>query len=447
MARILVVDDDKAVGESLRSILQYEKHEVELAPGGKEALAFLEKSPFELVLLDVRMPGMDGFEALERIRKVAPAAAVIMISAHANIPQAVEAAKKGAFDFLEKPLDRERLLLVVRNALEHCQLLEENRALRQNLVSANPILGNSPALRALVEEIRRVARSEARVLIYGENGSGKELVARAIHQLSPRASRPFVAVNCAALPGELVESELFGHEEGAFTGAKSRRAGRFEQAHGGTLFLDEVGDMSLPAQAKVLRVLEEGTVQRLGAARGVNVDVRVLSATNKNLEEAIKKKEFRDDLYFRLNVFPLRVPPLRERQEDIALLGAHFLEESCRRDGLPPKRLGAEAIESLQKHAWPGNVRELRHLMERLAIALDAEEIRGSDVTRVLGGPSQFLDPFRECKTLDEFRRATERAFLETRLKANQWNISKTAQELDITRSQLYEKMDKLGLR
>ncbi|MBI3270958.1 MAG: sigma-54-dependent Fis family transcriptional regulator [Planctomycetes bacterium] len=448
MTRILVVDDEPAIRDTLRMLLAYERFEVVVAETARDGLAALGKEEVHACLLDIKMPGMDGLECLLKIRESWPDLPVIMISAHGTVATAVEATRKGAFDFLEKPLDRDRLLLAVRNALSQGNLSRENRVLRERIRTQTAILGESACVHALRELIRRVAATEVRVLITGENGTGKELIARSIHEQSARGAGPFLAVNCAALPAELIESELFGHEEGAFTGASARRVGKFEAARGGTLFLDEIGDMPLPAQAKVLRVLEENSVQRVGGNKNVAVDVRVVAATNKDLQELIQARTFREDLFFRLNVVPVHAAPLRDRAEDVPLLARHFLHESIRRHGLPVRRLGEDALARLTAYRWPGNVRELRNLMERLPIIVDGEVIAAPDVDRVLQPTrSASHDPFVQCRTYEEFKEASERMFIEARLRATDWNVSRTAEELDMPRSNLYKKMEKFGLK
>ncbi|MBI5369246.1 MAG: sigma-54-dependent Fis family transcriptional regulator [Planctomycetes bacterium] len=452
MSRILVIDDEPAIRESLRTLLAYEKYEVSLAENAHAGLAALGREEVQAALLDIKMPGgMDGMECLLKIREGWPEVPVIMISAHGTVATAVEATHKGAFDFIEKPLDRDRLLLALRNALSQGTLSRENRHLRDRIRSQTQILGESPGIRRVRELIRRVAGTDARVLITGDNGTGKELVARSIHEQSARAAGPFVDINCAALPAELIESELFGHEEGSFTGASSRRIGKFEAAKGGTLFMDEIGDMPLPAQAKVLRVLEENVVQRVGGNRTIPEDVRVEAATNKNVAEMIAARTFREDLYFRLNVFPIQVPPLRDRREDLALLASHFLALAVRRNSLSEKKLSEAAAARLTGYGWPGNVRELRNLMERLAIVADADVIAPAEIeallqpTRAAAGATQ--DPFSTCRTYEEFKETSERMFIELKLRANDWNVSRTAEEMDMPRSNLYKKLEKYGLK
>jgi two-component system nitrogen regulation response regulator NtrX len=399
--------------------------------------------------MDVKMAGIDGLEALKRLRASDPNAVVVMISGHGTIQTAVEATQLGAYDFLEKPLDTDRILVTLRNALEHLSLSEENTRLKQTIESRYEIVGRSYAIKALLDKIEKVAPSPARVLITGENGTGKELVARATHRLSPRVEGPFVEVNCAAIPSELIESELFGHMKGSFTGAIQDRAGKFELANRGTLFLDEVGDMSLAAQAKVLRVLEDGVVTRIGGSKPVSVDVRVIAATNKDLEHEIADGKFREDLYYRLNVVPVSVPPLRDRREDIPQLVAHFADRLTRAEGVPPRGIGDDAVQRLTEYDWPGNVRELRNTVERLLILASGPRISAMDVERLVGkraAEQTSLGSLVECRTFEEFKDAAERAFLLAKLREANWNVSETARLLDMPRSNLYKKIERYGL-
>src|SRR5690606_33430277 len=366
MARILIVDDEDGIRKVLRQLLEYEGHEVRTASGGGEAITAFEEFEPDLTFLDVKMARMDGLEVLMRLRAIDPDALVVMISGHGTIETAVEATRRGAYDFLEKPLDTDRILVTLRNALQQRGLVQENARLRGEVESRHEIVGGSFAIRALLDRIEKVAPTDARVLITGENGTGKELVARAIHRLSTRADGPFVEVNCAAIPAELIESELFGHVKGSFTGAVADRSGKFEQADGGTLCLDEIGDMSPAAQAKVLRALQEGIITRVGGERPIRVDVRVVAATNKDLKQEIARRRFREDLYFRLNVVPIHVPPLRERRDDIPMLIRHFARIAVERQRLPDRAFSQGAIERLCAMDWPGNVRELRNTVERL---------------------------------------------------------------------------------
>jgi DNA-binding NtrC family response regulator len=440
MKTVLVVDDEQAVRESIAMILEYEKFGVVFAQDGPGALQRVAAGGIDLILLDIKMPGMDGMRVLQTVRESYPSLPVVMISGHGTIETAVEATRLGAYDFLAKPLDRERLIIVVRNATELKQL-------RERIEGRARILGASPAVKELLTLIERVAPTEARVLITGENGSGKELVATALHRMSKRSARPLIEVNCAAIPNELIESELFGHERGAFTGAAGQRIGKFELADGGTIFLDEIGDMSLNAQAKVLRALEEGKIERVGGAKQIGIDVRVIAATNKNLTEAVKAGLFREDLFHRLNVIPIRVPALRERREDIPLLAVAFVEDVCAQNGMAPKGFSEDALRRLQGMEWSGNVRELRNTVERLVIMTPRPVIEVTDMAPVesvrRGG---MEETFGLGLTFQEFKDRAEAAFIKRALEANSWNVSKTADELGIQRSHLYNKIKKFHL-
>jgi DNA-binding NtrC family response regulator len=448
MARVLVVDDEASIRESLEMIVSYEGHEVETAQDGKECLEKLRDEEVDLVLLDVRMPGIDGLRVLQEIRKTRPDLQVVMISGQATIDAAMTAARAGAFDFIEKPLDRERLLLTVRNAVKQAELARENRELEGQIDRRYEILGESPEVRRILETIDRVAPTDARVLITGENGTGKEHVARRIHWRSRRRKAPFVDVNCAAIPPELIESELFGHEKGSFTGATGMKRGTFELADGGTLFLDEIGDMSPDAQAKVLRVLEEGRIQRVGGTTTLGIDVRVIAATNKDLLSEARENRFREDLYYRLNVVPIHIAPLRERQVDVPVLARHFLTESCRNHQVPTRVLTEGAIGFLRGYSWPGNIRELRNLMERLVILSSDEEVTEKVLREFLHRThGDREDLFTQCETFEEFKERSERLFLEKKLVALGWNIKKTAESLGMQRSNLYKKLEKYGLK
>jgi two-component system nitrogen regulation response regulator NtrX len=449
MARILVVDDEEGIRRVLRQVLEYEGHEVRTASGGGEALTIFAEFRPDLTFLDVKMARMDGLEVLARLRELDPGALVVMISGHGTIETAVEATRRGAYDFLEKPLDTDRLLVTIRNALQQKGLVEENARLRGEIESRYEIVGSSFAIRALLDRVEKVGRTEARVLITGENGTGKELVARALHRLSSRANGPFVEVNCAAIPAELIESELFGHVKGSFTGAHTDRTGKFEQAHGGTLFLDEVGDMSLAAQAKVLRALQEGVITPVGGERPIRVDVRVIAATNKDLEEEIRAGRFREDLYFRLNVVPIHVPALRERREDIPMLVRYFAEKAVKEQRLPPRHFSAAAIDALVRMDWPGNVRELRNTVERLLILARGAEVTAADVERLVGGtpaPGALPADLLSVATFADFKERAERAYILAKLREHEWNVSETARAIDMPRSNLYKKLEKYGL-
>jgi len=447
--RILIIDDEQGIRAALGQLLEFEGYEVRAVGNAVDGLAEHGKARPDLVFLDVKMAGIDGIEALKKLKELDSSAVIVMISGHATIQTAVEATQLGAYDILEKPLDTDRILVTLRNALQHLDLAEENTRLKDAIQSRYEIVGKSYGIRAVIDKIERVGKTPARVLVTGENGTGKELVARALHAQSTRAEGPFVEVNCAAIPSELIESELFGHMKGSFTGAIADRAGKFEQAHGGTLFLDEVGDMSLAAQAKVLRVLQDGVVTRIGGSKPIAVDVRVLSATNKTLETEIAEGRFREDLYYRLNVVPIHVPPLRERREDIPLLVAHFVGVLTNREGIAPRAISPDAVERLSKLDWPGNVRELRNTIERLLILSAGPRITADDVARLVGtrdAEQSGLSSLLECKTFEEFKRAAERAFLLGKLREFDWNVSETARALDMPRSNLYKKIERYGL-
>ncbi len=449
MKSILVVDDEKETCVWLKRTLEHRKYNVLVAEDGIRALEMAANESLDLVLLDIKMPGMDGLTVLGKLKEHSADLPVIMISAHGDIETAVEATKQGAFDFLPKPLDLEKLFIVVRNAIERKTLVSEVRRMKETVEGANAILGKSAEIRDVLKTIEKVAPTESRVLITGENGSGKELVAKALHRMSKRAAGPLVEVNCAAIPNELIESELFGHEKGAFTGATGTRVGKFELADGGTLFLDEIGDMSLNAQAKVLRALEENKIERVGGSRQIPVDVRVIAATNKNLPDAIRQHLFREDLYHRLNVLPLHVPALRERREDIPILAAAFAEEVCRRNGMPQKEFTPEAMRRLQSLDWSGNVRELRNTVERLVIMSNERsiEVDAIDTRPAIPSHGEVADELLSAGgTFQEFKDRAEAAFIRKQLELHGWNISRTAEALDIQRSHLYNKMKKFGL-
>jgi len=455
MATILVVDDEASIRRTLREILEYEDYAVDAASDGEEALDMVHDSTYDLVLLDVKMPKRDGMDVLESLSADRPDLPVVMISGHGTVETAVEATKLGAYDFIEKPPDLNRLLLTVRNALDRGELETENRRMRQTITETStgdltPIVGESAAITDIKETIERVAPTEARVLITGENGTGKELVARWVHRKSNRNDEPMVEVNCAAIPSELIESELFGHEKGAFTGATQQRIGKFEQAHGGTLFLDEIGDMSLSAQAKVLRVLQEHKIQRVGGSRTVEVDVRVIAATNKNLQEEIEDGDFREDLYHRIGVILIDVPPLRERRGDIPLITEHMADRLARRNGIPPKTFSDDALKALQRYEWRGNVRELHNVLERILILTDGETVGAEDVQRCMGPQTSSSGPTYDLiHTYDAFSDARdqfEKLFIEHKLDEHDWNVSQTAETIGIQRSHLYNKLNKYGI-
>ena len=449
MARLLIVDDEKGIRDALAQVFEYEGQEVRVAEDGPDALLVAGSFHPDLIFLDVKMPGMDGLEVLARLRDESPGSLIIMISGHGTIDTALEATRKGAYDFLQKPLDTDRLLVTFRRALQLKGLTESMAELQNQVESRYEIVGNSHPILQVLERVEKVAPTDARVLISGENGTGKELIARAIHRLSSRAEAVFVEVNCAAIPSELIESELFGHLRGSFTGAIADRPGKFEQADGGTLFLDEIGDMSLDAQAKVLRVLEQGVLTRIGGSEVIEIDVRVLSATNKNLGQEIEDGAFREALFYRLNVVPIRVPPLRERQEDIPMLVTHFSEKMANREGGAPRVFSDAAIERLKTLAWPGNVRELRNTVERLLILSDGNEIDSNDVDSLTTSRAGFIDAGRELLKLDnfgEFKEKAECAYIMGKLRANEWNVAETARRIKMPRSNLYKKIEKYGL-
>jgi two-component system nitrogen regulation response regulator NtrX len=441
--RILVVDDEEPIRKTMRMTLEYEGFEVSEAASGAEALQSVEADPPDLVFLDIKMPGIDGLDALKQLKENSPATQVIIISGHGNVETAVQATKLGAFDFIEKPLETERVLLAVRNAAERKELEDEVGRLRLRFERHYRMVGDSPSMEKVQEAIRRSAPTNATVLITGESGTGKELVARAIHVNSNRARGPFVQVNCAAIPEDLIESELFGHEKGSFTGATNKQIGKFEQAHRGTIFLDEVGDMSARTQAKVLRVLQEGEVERVGSASTSKVDVRVIAATNKKLEDEIAAGKFREDLYFRLTVIPIHVAPLRERSEDIPALVSHFIELFSQEDNLRKKRFSPEAMERLQKYSWKGNIRELRNTVERLLIMSSGDVIGVEELPETIRYSNERVTTDHlSAGTLKEFKEASERAFLIAKLRENEWNISQTAQVIGTPRSNLYKKLE-----
>jgi len=442
---ILIADDEQGVRSSLQRLLEFESYRVVTAVDGPGALSAARDRTVDLVLLDIKMPGMDGLEVLAQIHTEQPQLPVVIISGHGTIQTAVEATRLGAFDFVEKPIDADRLLLVVRNGLAQRRLLRENVSLKAEVRRKTEVVGEHPEIVRILETVKKVAATPARVLIIGENGTGKEMVARTIHELSPRADEPFVEVNCAAIPEELIESELFGHERGSFTGAVARRMGRFEMADGGTLFLDEVGDMSLSAQAKVLRVLQESVFERVGGTETMRVDVRVVAATNKDLLKQSREGTFREDLFYRLNVVPIVVPPLRERSSDIPLLVEHFLRQIARELGQPAKKMSKAAMDQLREYAWPGNVRELKNLVERVVILSAGATIDASDLPPLASegdAPAHYFD----IEGYLEFKDTVEKEFFERKLRLFNHNVSKTARRLGMQRSNLYKKLEKYGI-
>ncbi|MBX7108076.1 MAG: sigma-54 dependent transcriptional regulator [Chitinophagales bacterium] len=449
MPTILIIDDEKSIRRTLREILEYEGYKVEEAVDGLEGLNMLKEKTFDAILLDIKMPKMDGLEVLDKIMQTNADTPVIMVSGHGTIDTAVEAVRKGAYDFVAKPMDLNRLLISLRNALEKVSLVTETKVLKRRVSKTREILGQSPAVEKIKEKIDKVAPTDARVLITGDNGTGKELVARWIHEKSNRATGPLVEVNCAAIPSELIESELFGHEKGAFTSAIKQRIGKFESATGGTLFLDEIGDMSLSAQAKVLRALQENKITRVGGDKEITVDVRVVAATNKDLSREIDKGNFRMDLYHRLSVIIIHVPSLNDRKEDIPILAEKFVTEICEDYGIPRKIITPKAILELQNINWTGNIRELHNVMERLVILsenkITEQEVLAFAVANVTRDPMESL--FNRFDKFMDFRDYMEKQYIEYRLRMNAWNVSKTADEIDLQRSHLYSKMDKFGLK
>ncbi|NGZ11868.1 MAG: sigma-54-dependent Fis family transcriptional regulator [Nitrospira sp. LK70] len=455
-ASILVVDDEEAIRTSLRSILEDEGYDVSVAANGVEALKIYGADPPDLMILDIWMPEMDGLETLRRVKEFVPTTQVMMISGHGSIETAVKAIKLGAYDYIEKPLSLENVTLRVKHALEQFRLAQENRSLRTKVQQKFELVGDSPAMQRLRELIATAGPTNSRVLIGGENGTGKELVARAIHTYSTRSDHPFVAVNCAAIPETLIESELFGHEKGSFTGATSMKRGQFEQADGGTLFLDEIADMSLNTQAKVLRALQEQQFTRVGGTKLMKVDVRVLAASNKDLEKEIGRGQFREDLYYRLNVVPIVVPPLRERREDIPALVRHFMKTHVEEQGLRMKEVSPEAMAVFQQYEWPGNIRELRNLIERLMIMVPGFVIDAAQATLSLQGrtvgvistgnqtPNLLLA--KSYDSLRDARNAFEKEYISRKLREHHWNISRTAEDLRIERSHLHRKIKLLDV-
>jgi len=447
--KILVVDDEENIRKSLKMILEYEGYNFLEAADGEEAIDIIEETiGLDLVLLDIKLPGRDGLDVLAELKKKPYSPEIIMISGHGTVQSAVEATKLGAFDFLEKPLHRERVLLSIRNALSQNKMLYEYQDLRKKAEKKYELIGNHSLMKKLWQEILKIAPTNATIFIYGESGTGKELIARAIHNHSMRAKEKFVQVNCAAIPEELIESELFGHVKGAFTGATEKKLGKFELADGGTIFLDEIGDMSLKTQAKVLRVLEEGEVQKVGSSKINTVDVRVIAATNKDLKKEIKDGNFREDLYFRLNVVPLYSPPLREKKEDIPTLIDYFIQFFADENNFRPKKFSDKAIEAMMKYPWKGNVRELKNLIERLIITTEADIIEKKDLPEQIRGEMHiYLPDVKEIKSIKEFRDLAEKEFILSKLEANNWNISQTAREIDTPRSNLYKKLEQYGIK
>jgi DNA-binding NtrC family response regulator len=455
MAKILIIDDERAIRNTLREILEYEDYTVDDIDNGIDGLSMISNNDYDLVLCDIKMNRMDGMEVLTEGMLLKPDLPFIMISGHGTVETAVEASKKGAFDFISKPPDLNRLLITVRNALDRGSLVTEAKVLKRKVSKTRAILGNSQPIHKIKETIDRVAPTDARVLITGANGSGKELIARWLHEKSNRANAPLIEVNCAAIPSELIESELFGHEKGSFTSAVKQRIGKFESASGGTLFLDEIGDMSLSAQAKVLRALQENKITRVGGEKEIEVDVRVIAATNKDLLKEIEAGNFRMDLYHRLSVILIHVPPLVERKDDIPLLTQSFLEEICTDYGMPVKKISEAGLDALKALPWTGNIRELRNMIERLVILSD-KMITDGDVkafanpsappSAAVGVDAPQTD-FDQFKNFQEYKDFAEREYIKFKLEKNNWNVSKTADDIDIQRSHLYSKIEKFGLK
>jgi len=456
-ARVLIIDDEPAIREAMRMVIEYEGYDCLLAGSGPEGLTLVEKEHPDLVFLDIKMPGLDGIEVLSRLRGQYESLPVVIISAHGSTGAALEAGRLGAFRFIEKPLSKDHILDAIREGLELGSLRRENRTLRSALETRHQLVGESSSLKKIMDQVKRAAPTNATVLILGESGVGKELIARSIHRLSLRAKERFVQVNCAAIPEELIESELFGHERGAFTGATEKQTGKFELADRGTIFLDEVADMSAKTQAKVLRVLQEGEVERLGSSRTAKVDVRVIAATNKDLEDEIADGRFREDLYFRLSVIPILVPPLRDRLEDIPALVQHFAAQFSRENIRRPPRFSPGALEALAQARWRGNIRELRNVIERLLVMTDREMIDADDVRAVTrtsqrpaasaaAAPGATPSPSKAA-TLREFKETAERDFLVGKLREFDWNISRTAEVIDTPRSNLYKKLEQYGIK
>ncbi|HZY37931.1 MAG TPA: sigma-54 dependent transcriptional regulator [Mucilaginibacter sp.] len=455
MAKILIIDDERAIRNTLREILEYENYIVDDVDNGVDGLERIQKGDYDLVLCDIKMNRMDGMEVLTEGLAVKPDLPFIMISGHGTIETAVEASKKGAFDFVSKPPDLNRLLITVRNALDKGSLVSETRVLKRRAAKVRDMLGESQSILKIKETIDRVAPTDARVLITGANGSGKELVARWLHEKSNRASMPLIEVNCAAIPAELIESELFGHEKGSFTSAIKQRIGKFESASGGTLFLDEIGDMSASTQAKVLRALQENKITRVGGEKEIEVDVRVVAATNKDLLKEIETGSFRLDLYHRISVILIHVPPLTDRRDDIPLLTQTFLEEICGDYGMPVKKISEAALDALKSLPWTGNIRELRNMIERLIILSD-KVISDADVkafanptapAAVTNGNTAQQTDFERFANFQEYKDFAEREYIKFKLEKNNWNVSKTADDIDIQRSHLYSKIEKFGLK
>lgn len=447
MNSILIIDDEREICESIKMILEYENYEVDYTTNGFQGLEKIQVFNPDAVLLDIQMPEINGFEVLKKIKEAQAQAAVIIISAFGNVENAIKATKLGAYDFIEKPIDRDKLLISVRNAIEQSSLKKENSELKKSITGQTQIIGKSKQIQAIHDLIEKVGPLDVRVLVTGGNGTGKELVARVLHQKSQRANKPLIEVNCAAIPNELIESELFGHEKGSFTGASQQRIGKFELANKGTIFLDEIGDMSLQAQAKVLRAIEDGKIERVGGSKKIEIDVRIISATNKNLQEEIEKGNFREDLYHRLNVIPIYVPPLKERIEDIPLLVEHFANDISQKHKKNSPRFSDDAMKLLQSLPFTGNIRELRNLVERIIIIISKDEITRKDIEFLITPAKSGMDDLIDTSnSFQEFKEKAEKVFILKQLELNGWNISKTAEILDIQRSHLYGKMKKYDI-
>lgn len=447
MKSIFIIDDETAICESIKMILDYEGYDSVYSETASEGIKKIAEGNYSALLLDINMPEMNGFEVLKKVKEINPALSVIIISAHSSLENAIKATKLGAFDFIEKPIDREKLLISVRNAVDQTNLIIENKEIKKTITGSEDILGRSKQILSILEMIEKVAPLDTRVMITGENGTGKELVAKAIHKRSTRKDKSFVEVNCAAIPNELIESELFGHEKGSFTGAFQQRMGKFELADKGTLFLDEIGDMSLQAQAKVLRAIEDCKIEKVGGNKKIEVDVRIVAATNKNLLHEIEKGNFREDLYHRLNVIPINVPPLRERIDDIPVLIKHFADDITERYKKAPVVFEEDAFKFLQSMQWTGNVRELRNAVERIIIFVDKKVVSRKDIEYLFAGVhTESTELIDVSNSFQEFKEKAEKAFILKQLEANNWNISKTAEVLDIQRSHLYNKLKKYGI-
>lgn len=445
MKNIFIIDDELQICESIKMILEYVGYNVDYSTSALNGLNLINEKKYAALLLDIQMPDLNGFDVLQKVKKIQKELSVIIISAHGNVENAIKATRLGAFDFIEKPIDREKLIISVRNAVDQSLLLLENIEMKKSLKGSDKILGQSKVIKEIIDLIDKVAPTDARVMINGDNGTGKELVARAIQQNSIRKDAPYIEVNCAAIPNELIESELFGHEKGSFTGAMQQRIGKFELANNGTLFLDEIGDMSLQAQAKVLRAIEDGKIERVGGTKKIEVNVRIISATNKNLEEEIKKGNFREDLFHRLNVIPVNIPPLRERTDDIPILVDFFADEISKKHGKTKPVFSDESMKFLKQQNWTGNVRELRNAVERIIIILGSNQIiEKSGLELLFNKSKEGMDNIiNSSNSFQEFKEKAERAFILKQLELNNWNISKTAEILDIQRSHLYSKMKK----